>query len=126
VLVERVEGFATEDEWGRAYDEIVQFERSLAGEGMVLVKFWLHISEQEQLNRFEHRAEDPLRAWKLTADDWRNRERRPAYQEAIDEMLARTDHEDAPWRLIEAESKRYARVRVLEEVIGAIESSTAS
>lgn len=126
VLVERVEGFASEDEWRRAYDQIVQFERSLAEEGMVLVKFWLHISADQQLKRFERRAEDPLRAWKLTADDWRNRERRPAYEEAIEEMLARTDHEDAPWRLIEAESKRYARVRVLEEVIGAIESSTGS
>jgi polyphosphate kinase 2 (PPK2 family) len=126
VLVERVEGFASEDEWRRAYDQIVEFERSLADEGTVLVKFWLHISAEEQLKRFERRAQDPLRAWKLTADDWRNRERRPAYEEAIEEMLARTDHEDAPWRLIEAESKRYARVRVLEEVIGAIESSTAS
>jgi polyphosphate kinase 2 (PPK2 family) len=126
VLVERVEGFASGEEWRRAYDQIVEFERSLAGEGMVLVKLWLHISAQEQLKRFENRAKDPLRAWKLTAEDWRNRERRPAYEEAIEEMLARTDHEDAPWRLIEAESKRYARVRVLEEVIGAIESNTAS
>ena len=126
VLVERVEGFAAEDEWRRAYDQIVEFERSLAGEGTVLVKLWLHISAQEQLKRFENRAEDPLRAWKLTAEDWRNRERRPSYQEAIEEMLERTDHEEAPWRLIEAESKRYARVRVLEEVIGAIESNTAS
>jgi AMP-polyphosphate phosphotransferase len=126
VLVERVEGFASEDEWRRAYDQIVEFERSLADEGTVLVKLWLHISAEEQLKRFERRAEDPLRAWKLTADDWRNRERRPAYEAAIEEMLDRTDHEAARWRLIEAESKRYARVRVLEEVIGAIESSTGS
>jgi AMP-polyphosphate phosphotransferase len=126
VLVERVEGFASEDEWRRAYDQIVEFERSLADEGTVLVKFWLHISADEQLKRFERRAEDPLRAWKLTADDWRNRERRPAYEVAVEEMLDRTDHQAARWRLIEADSKRYARVRVLEEVIGAIESSTGS
>jgi AMP-polyphosphate phosphotransferase len=124
VLVERVEGFATEEEWRRAYEEIVRFERSLASEGMVLVKFWLHISSEEQLRRFEKRAEDPLRSWKLTDEDWRNRSRRPAYEEAVEEMLERTDHEASPWRLIEAESKRYARVKVVETVIGAIESST--
>jgi AMP-polyphosphate phosphotransferase len=124
VLVERVEGFASEQEWRRAYDQIVEFERAQADEGMVLVKFWLHISPEEQLRRFERRAEDPLRSWKLTSEDWRNRERRPAYEEAIEEMFERTDHDRARWRLIEAESKRYARVRVLEEVIGAIESST--
>jgi polyphosphate kinase 2 (PPK2 family) len=126
VLVERVEGFASKPEWERAYAEIVEHERSLAAEGTVLVKFWLHISEAEQLKRFERRAKDPLRAWKLTPDDWRNRELRPAYLAAIEEMLDRTDHDAAPWQLIEAESKRYARVKVLERVIGAIESSTAS
>jgi polyphosphate kinase 2 (PPK2 family) len=126
VLVERVEGFATEDEWRRAYGEIVEFERSLAAECTVLVKFWLHVSADEQLQRFERRAKDPLRAWKLTPDDWRNRERRGEYLEAVEEMLERTDHEDAPWQLVEAESKRYARVKVVERVIGAIESSTAS
>ncbi len=76
VLVERVEGFATQEEWERAYDEIVGLERSLADEGMILVKFWLHISDEEQLKRFKAREKDPLKAWKLTPDDWRNREKR--------------------------------------------------
>jgi polyphosphate kinase 2 (PPK2 family) len=100
VLVERVEGFASEAEWKRAYDEIVQHERSLAAEGTVLIKFWLHISDDEQLRRFEQRAKDPLRAWKLTPDDWRNRERRPAYLAAIEEMLERTDQDPARWHLV--------------------------
>jgi polyphosphate kinase 2 (PPK2 family) len=124
VLVERVEGFAGEEEWRRAYGEILEHERAMAAEGTVLVKFWLHISAEEQLKRFERRADDPLRAWKLTPDDWRNRELRPAYAEAVEEMLERTDHDAAPWHLIEADSKRWARVRVVETVIGAIESST--
>jgi AMP-polyphosphate phosphotransferase len=126
VLVERVEGFASEEEWKRAYDEILQHERALAAEGTVIIKFWLHISAEEQLKRFERRAKDPLRAWKLTPDDWRNREVRPAYLAAVEEMLEKTDHEAAPWHLVEADSKRYARVRVVETVIEAIESSTAS
>ncbi|HEY8770423.1 MAG TPA: hypothetical protein VIM03_07755 [Thermoleophilaceae bacterium] len=123
VLVERVEGFASEEEWQRAYEEIVQHERSLAAEGTVLIKLWLHISAEEQLKRFERRAKDPLRAWKLTPDDWRNRERRPAYLEALEEMLERTDKDPARWHLVEAESKRYARVKVVETVIAAIESA---
>jgi polyphosphate kinase 2 (PPK2 family) len=121
VLVERVDGFASEAQWRRAYDEIVELERSLAAEGTVLIKFWLHISEEEQLKRFEKRRDDPLKSWKLTADDWENRRKRPAYLEAIEEMLERTDHEAAPWELVEAESKRYARVRVMETVIARIE-----
>ena len=116
VLVERVEGFASEDEWGRAYDEINSFERMLADEGTVLVKLWLHISEAEQLRRFEARRDDPLKAWKLTDEDWRNREKRAAYAEAIEEMVERTSVDAAPWTLVEAESKRYARVKVAETV----------
>jgi AMP-polyphosphate phosphotransferase len=123
VLVERVEGFATEEEWRRAYDEIVEFERSLAHEGMVLIKFWLHISADEQLRRFERRARDPLRAWKLTTEDWRNRELRPAYLAVVEEMLERTDRDPARWQLVEAESKRYARVKVVETVIAEIEAA---
>jgi AMP-polyphosphate phosphotransferase len=122
VLVERVDGFATKAQWKRAYDEIVGLEQSLAAEGTVLIKFWLHISEEEQLKRFEKRRDDPLKSWKLTPDDWDNRRKRPAYLEAIEEMLERTDHEHAPWDLIEAESKRYARVRVMETVIARIEA----
>ena len=116
VLVERVEGFATEEQWRRAYGEIVDFEQSLAAEGMILAKFWLHLSDAEQLRRFERRQHDPLKAWKLTDEDWRNRAKRAEYEVAVEEMLERTDHPDAPWHVIEAEDKRYARVRVLETV----------
>jgi polyphosphate kinase 2 (PPK2 family) len=121
VLVERVDGFATPEQWHRAYDEIVELERSLAAEGTVLIKFFLHISEDEQLKRFEERRDDPLKNWKLTPDDWENRRKRPEYLEAIEEMLERTDHEAAPWEPVAAESKRYARVRVMEAVIERIE-----
>lgn len=122
VLVERVEGFAKKSEWRRAYREIVEFERSLCDEGTVLLKFWMHISDQEQLARFNARAGDPLKAWKLTDDDWRNREKRGAYEHAIHDMLEATDHDAAPWRLISAENKSYARVAVIEAVISALEA----
>jgi polyphosphate kinase 2 (PPK2 family) len=88
---------------------------------MVLIKFWLHISDAEQLQRFESRQKDPLKAWKLTDADWRNRGMREKYTEAVEDMAARTDKPDAPWHLIPAESKRYARVKVLETVIERIE-----
>jgi polyphosphate kinase 2 (PPK2 family) len=121
VLVERVEGLATVAEWRRAYDEIDAFERMLAAEGTVLVKLWLHISDEEQLKRFEAREKDPLKRYKLTEEDWRNRGKRDAYCEAVDEMVERTGTEWAPWHLVEAESKRFARVKVLETVIAAAE-----
>jgi AMP-polyphosphate phosphotransferase len=121
VLVERVEGYATLEQWDRSYSEIVEFERSLCLEGMILVKFWLHLSEKEQLRRFEERRKDPLKAWKLTPEDWRNREKRAEYVQAVEDMLQRTDHELAHWELVEAESKRYARVKVVETVIRRIE-----
>lgn len=123
VLVERVEGIATEDEWQRAYPQIVQWEAALATEGLVLVKFWLHISEDEQLRRFRARERDPLKRWKLTGEDWRNLSRRADYERAAEEMLAATDHELAPWQVVAAESKHYARVRVLELVISTIEGA---
>ena len=122
VLVERVEEYSSEDVWRRAYDEIVSFERGLAAEGMIIVKFWLELSAEKQLERFEARREDPLKAWKLTDEDWRNRGRRPHYELAVEEMLARTDHEAAPWELVSAESKRYARVQVIETVCSRIEA----
>ena len=121
VLVERVEGFASEPEWRRAYREIVEFECALCNEGVVLVKFWLHLSEKEQLRRFRARERDPLKRWKLTGDDWRNLAKRPEYERAIADMLRETDHDLAPWRLIAAESKPYARVAVLRGVIEAYE-----
>jgi AMP-polyphosphate phosphotransferase len=122
VLVERVEGFATEEQWRRGYGEINSFEASLAGEGAILVKIWLHVSPEEQLKRFRARAADPLKSWKLTDEDWRNREKRPQYEAAVEEMLAETDRPDSRWHVVAAESKRYARVRSIELVISEIEA----
>jgi AMP-polyphosphate phosphotransferase len=122
VLVERVEGFASEEEWRRAYGEIEAFERALADEGAIVVKLWLQISDEEQLKRFEARAEEPLKAWKLTDEDWRNREKRPQYEAAVEEMLEQTDRPDARWRVVPAESKRYARVAVMRLAIEEIEA----
>ena len=122
VLVERVEKLATREQWTRAYEEIAGFERTLVAEGMVLVKLWLHISADEQLRRFERRAQDPLKSWKLTEEDWRNRKRRHAYEKAVEDMLERTDLDGARWHLIEGESKRWARVKVAETVVAEIEA----
>ena len=108
VLVERVEGFATAEQWSRGYDEIVEFERSLVLEGMILLKFWMHISDEEQLRRFKRRETEPLKTWKLTDEDWRNREKRTAYERSGHAGAEPTT--PARWHLIEAESKRYARV----------------
>ncbi len=123
VLVERVEGYATEEQWRRAYAEIRAFERTLADEGMLILKFWIHISDEEQLARFKARQTDPLKKWKLTDEDWRNREKRPQYEEAVIEMLERTDTSFAPWILVEGNDKRYARVKVIETVIEHIEKA---
>ena len=122
VLVERVEGFASEEQWRRAYDEIAAFEQGLAEEGAIVVKFWLHISPKEQLKRFRNRENDPLRVWKLTPEDWENRSKRPQYEAAVEEMLDRTDRRRARWRLVAAESKRYARVQVVRTVNEEIEA----
>ena len=125
VLVERVEGFATEDQWQRAYAEIVDLETTLAAEGTILVKFWMHLSPEEQLRRFESRRDDPYRAWKLTAEDWRNREKRPAYEAAVEDMLERTDHPSGPWHVVAGDDKRWARVAVVRTVCEAIEAALA-
>lgn len=122
VLVERVDGLATREQWLRAYDEINSFERTLADEGSIVVKLWLHISAEEQLKRFERRAADPLKAWKLTAEDWENREKREEYLQAAEDMLDRTDQPHARWHVIAAESKRYARVQVVRVAIEEIEA----
>ncbi|SEO89260.1 polyphosphate kinase 2 family protein [Trujillonella endophytica] len=123
VLVERVEGFASEGAWQRAYEEIVDLETTLAAEGMVLVKFWMHVSPEEQLRRFESRRDDPLRAWKLTDEDWRNRAKREAYEAAVEEMLQRTDIPAAPWHVVAADDKRWARLDVVRTVCDAIEAA---
>ncbi len=114
VLVERVEKFARPDEWRRAYDEINDFEEQLIDHGAVLVKFWLHVSRDEQLDRFERRRETPHKRWKITDEDWRNREKWDAYADAVNEMVDRTSTRLAPWTLIAANDKRYARVRVVK------------
>src|SRR5215212_637255 len=110
VLVERVEGFAEEEQWRRAYEEIVEFERTLAAEGMILIKFWMHISQDEQLKRFKAREKDPLKSWKLTDDDWRNREKHDEYVAAVEEMFERTDHAAGAWTIVPGDSKKFARV----------------
>ncbi len=116
VLVERVEGFASEDAWTRAYKEINDFEQELVRDGTVLVKFWLQISAQEQLKRFQDREREPWKQHKITAEDYRNRQKTSQYEAAASEMIARNSTEYAPFTLVEAEDKHYARVRVLEAV----------
>ena len=121
VLVERVEELATKEEWERAFSTIVGFEQAFCAEGGVLVKFWMHVSDEEQLRRFEKRQKDPLKSWKITEEDWRNRDRRERYGAAVEDMLERTEHAQAPWQLVEGDSKRYARVKVIETVNAEIE-----
>lgn len=120
VLVERVEGLTEPEAWERSYGEIASFEQTLVDNGMVLVKFWLHISQEEQLRRFEAREDDPFKEYKITKDDWRNRERWEQYQPAIEEMLRRTHTADTPWTLVSAEDKNHARIHVLEGTVEAL------
>jgi polyphosphate kinase 2 (PPK2 family) len=120
VLVERVEGFCSVDEWKRAYREINEFEAHQASFGMVIQKFWLHISKEEQLRRFRGRERDPFRSYKLTAEDWRNRARWGSYAEAAEEMLARTSTPYAPWTVVEANDKLHARVKVVKTLADAV------
>lgn len=121
VLVERVEGFATTEEWQRAYDEINEFEEDMHRSGAVLVKFWVDVSPAEQLRRFEEREARPEKQWKITPDDWRNRGKNPLYRIAVDDMLRLTSTGFAPWNIIESDDKRYARVKALNVVADAIE-----
>lgn len=126
VLVERVEGFCTPAEWQRAYSEINAFERQLADFGTVIVKFWLHIDQDEQLRRFQARQQDANKQWKITEEDWRNREKWPQYEQAITQMLARTSTRYAPWTILEANCKLYARLKALRTVADSIESALQS
>ncbi|MBA3684671.1 MAG: hypothetical protein H0W72_05455 [Planctomycetes bacterium] len=125
VLVERVEGFAKTHEWRRAYDEINQFEAQLVSDGHLIIKCFLHISKDEQKQRFEAREKNPLKAWKMNEEDYRNRKRWPDYQEAIDEMFARTHQRCAPWHLVPANDKRFARIQIQDLVIDAVERHLA-
>ena len=122
VMVERVEGFAPEEDWRRGYAEIDEFERLLTNAGTILIKFFLHLSQDEQLKRFKAREKDPMKSWKLTDEDWRNREKHAEYLAAVEEMFELTGTDYAPWHLVEAESKRYARVKVIETVCEEIEA----
>lgn len=117
VLVERVEGFAKEDEWKRAYKEINSFERQLRDFGAVVLKFWIHISREEQLRRFEERQTIGYKEWKLTDEDWRNRDKWGLYEEAVEEMLVRTSTRTVPWCVVEGNDKYYARAKVLSRLV---------
>ncbi len=125
VLVERVEGYCTKTQWKRAYPEIVSFEKSLALEGIIVAKFWLQVSDAEQLKRFESRKTDPLKQWKLTDEDWRNRDKIDLYNKAVEDMFAKTDHPAGRWHLISGENKRYARVTMIETLCDIIEQGIA-
>ena len=126
VLVERVEGFCSEAEWQRAYREINEFERQLADFGTVIIKFWLHIDQEEQLQRFEARQSTPCKQWKITDDDWRNRKKWPQYKAAIVDMLNRTSTTYAPWTVLEANCKLYARIKALRTVADTLEVALRS
>ena len=121
VMVERLEGFCTEAEWKRAYKEINDMERDLTEAGAIVIKFWMHIDKDEQERRFKERQENPEKQWKITDEDWRNREKWDQYEDAVNEMLMRTSTEYAPWVVVEGNSKYYARVKVLKTVVDAIE-----
>ena len=121
VMVERIEGFCTEAEWKRAYQEINEMESHMANFGAVVLKFWLHIDKDEQERRFKERQENPAKQWKITDEDWRNRAKWDAYEEAVNEMLVRTSTTYAPWIVVEGNDKHFARVKVLETVVDALE-----
>ncbi len=122
VLVERVEGLCTESDWMRAYSEINDFEEQLVEAGLVVAKFWLAISEEEQLRRFREREDTVYKRYKITPDDWRNRRKWDAYQIAAGDMIGRTSTGIAPWTLVQADNKRSARIQVLTTLCKRIES----
>ena len=121
VLVERIEQLITKEEWSRAYDEINHFEKAMTNDGMIIIKFWMHISKEKQYERFTARSLNPQKQWKLTEEDWRNREKWDQYYDAVNEMILKTDIEEAPWVIVEANDKYYARIKVLKTIIERIE-----
>ncbi len=123
VLVERVEGFCSESEWRRAYQEINDMEQHLASNGTIICKFWLHIDDEEQLRRFNARMEDPLKRHKITDEDWRNREKWNEYELAVNEMLVRTNTPYAPWVIVESNNKKFARLKTLEYMVKTLEEA---
>jgi polyphosphate kinase 2 (PPK2 family) len=120
VLVERVEGFCTEASWKRAYREINEFESQQVDAGATVVKFWLQLSPEEQLRRFEQREDTPYKRWKLTPEDWRNREKWDLYEAAVEDMLLKTSTPAAPWTVVEANYKWFARVKCLETLVKSV------
>jgi len=126
VLVERLEGFASSQEWHRAYDEITDFEHQLAEHGIIVVKFWLQVSKEEQLRRFREREATPYKQHKINDEDWRNRRKWAGYEAAVGDMLALTDSSFAPWHLIPANDKRHARLTILKTACRQIETSLGS
>ena len=123
VLVERVEGFAAEEEWRRAYSEINEFEEQLVDRGIVVIKYWVHITEDEQLRRFKEREKAQYKRWKLTDEDWRNRAKWPAYEQAVNEMVERTSTRLAPWTIVEGNNKYFARLKVLKTAVASLEAA---
>lgn len=121
VMVERLEGFCSENDWQRAYNEINEFERDLTQEGAILIKFWVQIDKDTQLARFTDRQNTPEKQWKITDEDWRNREKWDQYEKAIDEMIAKTSTEAAPWVILESNDKKYARIKALRTIVEAVE-----
>lgn len=119
ILVERVERFCRVSDWRRVFEEINEFEKQLTDFGTILVKFWLHVDRDEQLARFLVRQETPEKQWKITEEDWRNREKWDEYKAAVDDMLLRTSTDAAPWTVVEANCKRHARLKVLRTVVDA-------
>jgi AMP-polyphosphate phosphotransferase len=122
LLVERVEEFASNQEWKRAYREINEFERTLADDGAIIIKLYLHITKDEQLNRFKRREADPLKHWKITEEDWRNRRHWGEHNQAAQDMFEQTSTGYAPWTVVEANYKWYARLKVLKTTIKALEA----
>ena len=123
VMVERIEGFCTENDWQRAYNEINEFEAELINWGAVILKFWVHIDPDTQLERFNSRQNTPEKQWKITDEDWRNREKWPAYEQAVDEMLQKTSTQKAPWHILPSNDKKYARVKALEIIVDTLEKA---
>lgn len=123
VMVERLEGFCTENDWQRAYNEINEFEKELSDWGAVIIKFWVQIDKDTQLERFNQRQNDPKKQWKITAEDWRNREKWDLYEAAVNEMLQKTNTSYAPWNILESNDKKYARIKALKVVIAAIHNA---
>ncbi len=121
VLVERIEGFCTEAAWRRAYREINEFENLLGEQGILLAKFWVHIDSEEQFRRFTERQNDPYKNWKLTDEDWRNRQKWDQYEQAAEDMFLKTSTLNMPWTLVEANDKSYARVKVVKTLVDLLE-----